>query len=271
MRTEVQETDAALAESIREVQILRQDLEDARVEQHRLEDELELRREELEMMHNQVRESHKSKLELQKLVEGEVLCSHCYSINVLQQQRLLEEKEAVIRSNSELSAQIKALRNNLQSDRSRDASISSNDKERTDASECPSFAAAIREKDRLIDSLRLELADLEVRLAEQSSAALSRTRQVEDTLLQVKLENIRLAENVESYQMLLQDRVLKGECPIMTLEGPSERDDANSIRSNSPEHDDEKPKNASLATELEEAEASAATKKVKGMFILRLY
>jgi hypothetical protein len=271
LRAEVQETDAALADSIQEVQILRQDLEDARVEQHRLEDELQLRREELETMHNQIRESYRSKLELQKLAEGEVLCSHCHVANTLQQQRLQEEKKAIVRSNSELSTQLKALRNNLQSDRSRDISRSSNEKERADTAECTSFAATIREKDRLIDSLRLELADLEVRLAEQSSASLLRTRQVEDTLLQVKLENIRLAENVESYQMLLQDRILKGEGPNIDLEEFPERNEVNSIRSNSPSPDDVKSKSASLATELEEAETSPTKSKIKGMPAIRSY
>jgi chromosome segregation ATPase len=265
LRAEVQETESALAESIQEVQILRQDLEDAKVEQHRLEDELELQREELETMHNQIRESHKSKSELRKLAESEVFCSHRHAANALQQQRLLEEKEAVVKSNSELYAQLKALRNNLQLGKSRDTSRPSNDKDETDSAECPSLTAAIREKDRLIDSLRLELADLEVRLAEQSSTALLGTRQVEDALLQVKLENIRLAENVESYQMLLQDRILKGEYPIMSLEGVPERDEVNSVRSNSPSHEDEKSKSASLATELEEAEISATTSKIKGM------
>jgi len=73
LKNEAQENEDALAESKRESQILRRDLEDARLEQHRLEDELELRREEIERMNNQIRENQKLKMESQKLAENEVL------------------------------------------------------------------------------------------------------------------------------------------------------------------------------------------------------
>jgi chromosome segregation ATPase len=257
-----------LAESKRESQILRQDLEDARLEQHRLEDELELRREEIERMNSQIRENQKSKMESQKLAENEVLRILSAFANTSQQQRLLEEKEVLVRSNSELSAQLKTLRNTLQSERSRDTSPSTRDKDSADVSELSSYATTIREKDRQIDSLQLELADLEVRLAEQANAALSRSRQIEEDLIQVKLENIRLAENVESYQILLQDRTLKGEYSIMSVEGLPERDETSSSRSTSPFYDEHKSKGTILATELEEAETSAYSTKIKGSIIV---
>jgi len=169
-----------------------------------------------------------------------------------------------VRSNSELSAQLKALRNSLQSERSRDTCSLPREKDNAEVSESSSYAAVIREKDRQIDSLRLELADLEVRLAEQANSALSRSRQIEDDLLQVKLENIRLAENVESYQILLQDRTLKGEYSIMSMGIMPERDETSSSRSTSPFYDEHKSKGTTLATELEEAETNAHSTKIKG-------
>jgi hypothetical protein len=184
--------------------------------------------------------------------------------NLLQQQRLLEENQVIVKSNSELSAQLRALRNSMQSERSRDASPSPKPKGTAEADEPSSFAATMREKDRQIDSLRLELADLEVRLAEQANSALSQNRQIEDALLRAKLENIRLAENVESYQILLQDRTLRGEYSIMSVEGVPEKEEADSSRSTSPLFDDHKLKTASLAAELEEAEPSAEASKIKG-------
>ena len=123
----------------------------------------------------------------------------------------------------------------------------------------------VREKDRQLELLQLELADLEVRLAEQQNAALSRSRQIEDALLQAKLENIRLTENVESYQMLLQDRTLKGEYSIMNLEGLSERDETDSIHSDPPSDGDRTYMGTtSLAAELEEAETVSDTSRIKG-------
>ena len=166
-----------------------------------------------------------------------------------------------MRSNNDLVIQLTALRNSLQSEKSHDSCpipIEGNK-----AGESTSFAATIREKDRQIERLRLELADLEVRMAEQTNDALSQTRQVEDALIQAKLENIRLAEDVESYQMLLQDRTLRGEYSIMGLEGVTEKDERTSDRSNSPPLD-EQSKATSLATELEEAETTLDVDKVKG-------
>jgi len=174
-----------------------------------------------------------------------------------------------VRSNSELSAQLKTLRTSLQIERSRDPSPSPNTKnERENDSESDSLAASLRQKDRQIDSLRLELAELEIRLAEESNSALSRARQVEEALIQAKLENIRLAEDVDSYQILLQDRTLKGEYSIMNLEGVPESDEALSSRSASPLHDDHKLGEASLAKELEEAEAGTETSRIRGIWNL---
>jgi hypothetical protein len=268
LRNAARENEDALAETKRESQILRQDLEDARLEQHRLEDELELRREEIERMDNQIRENQKLKIESQKLAEIEVLRIPSALANSSQQQRFLEEKEVMVRSNSELSAQLKALRNSMQAERSRDTSPSPKERDPSDVSESYSYVAAIRDKDRQIHSLQLELADLEVRLAEEANSALSRSRQIEDDLLQVKLENIRLAENVESYQILLQDRTLKGEYSIMSVEGMPEKDETNSSRSTSPFYDEHKSKGTTLATELEEAEISSQSTKIKGTPIL---
>lgn len=82
LKNEARENQDALSESKRELQILRQDLDDARLEQHRLEDELELRREEIESMNKQIRENQKSKIESQKLAENEVLRVLCVFANI---------------------------------------------------------------------------------------------------------------------------------------------------------------------------------------------
>jgi len=170
------------------------------------------------------------------------------------------------RSNSELSAQLKTLRTSLQIERSRETSPSTNPMpdDGDDSPTSESLVIALRERDRQIECLRLELAEIEIRLAEETNASLSRARHIEEALIQAKLENIRLAEDVESYQILLQDRTLKGEYSIMNVEGGPETDEALSSRSTSPLHDDHRPSGASLAKELEEAEAGADASKVRG-------
>ena len=72
LSAQVHESEAALEEARKESISLRQDLEDARLEQHRLEDQLGLRQEEIERLMARIRESQKSKLDAQKLAESEV-------------------------------------------------------------------------------------------------------------------------------------------------------------------------------------------------------
>ena len=189
--------------------------------------------------------------------------------NSKQREHLIEENRKLLKSNSELSAQLKSLRNGIQLERSlHNISTPIAEAETSKELSVP-FTAALREKDREIDALRVELADIEVRLAEQTNSALLRTKQVEDALFQSKLENIRLAEDVESYQMLLRDRTLKGEYPLPGLEEYPERDEATSTRSISPQYSDRLFKKPSLASELEEADPSEDSARIKGNLFFR--
>ena len=179
---------------------------------------------------------------------------------------MLEEKHDMIRSNSELSAQLKALRSSLQLERSRETLVSPEDKKSPDILRSASLESISREKDRQIESLRSELADLEFRLAEQVKVAIEGSKKLEDALLQTKLENNRLAETVESYQILLQDRTLKGEYHLMNLGGVREGNDSSSSRANSPSLGEQNQNLTSLASELEEAEEDYNSK-IKGTFL----
>ena len=55
-----------------EVQSLKQDLRDARVEQQHIEDELELKRQEIDALTGRLQEAQKSGIHFQKLAENEV-------------------------------------------------------------------------------------------------------------------------------------------------------------------------------------------------------
>jgi predicted nucleic acid-binding Zn-ribbon protein len=67
-----EEYEIAVADSKREAQSLRKDLEEALAEQHRLEDELELQQHEVNRMNQQMREIQRSIIESQKLAQNEV-------------------------------------------------------------------------------------------------------------------------------------------------------------------------------------------------------
>jgi len=176
----------------------------------------------------------------------------------------LEEKSDMIRSKSELSAQLKALRNSILVERSRETSSPSDSKETAVTLPSASYESLIQEKERKIGSLQLALSDLQLRLAEQVNTAHTGSKKLEEALLQSKLENNRLAEAVESYQILLQDRTLKGEYHLMGIEGVQEADDLNSSRATSPSSGDQDHAATSLALEIEEAEESDKDSKIRG-------
>ena len=69
----------------------------------------------------------------------------------------------------------------------------------------------ILQKDKLIESLRLELAEAQIKLVESENQGGGRLQEVERLLMEARMANARLMEDNESYQLLLQERTLKGD------------------------------------------------------------
>ncbi|EFX02640.1 m serotype protein [Grosmannia clavigera kw1407] len=67
------------------------------------------------------------------------------------------------------------------------------------------------QKDKLIESLRLELAEAQIKLVESENQGGGRLREVERQLMEARMANARLMEDNESYQLLLQEKTLKGD------------------------------------------------------------
>jgi hypothetical protein len=69
----------------------------------------------------------------------------------------------------------------------------------------------ILQKDKLIESLRLELAEAQIKLVESENQGGGRLQEVERLLMEARMANARLVEDNESYQLLLQEKTLKGD------------------------------------------------------------
>lgn len=69
----------------------------------------------------------------------------------------------------------------------------------------------VLQKDKLIESLRLELAEAQIKLVETENQGGGRLHEVERLLMEARMANARLMEDNESYQLLLQERTLKGD------------------------------------------------------------
>jgi hypothetical protein len=67
------------------------------------------------------------------------------------------------------------------------------------------------QKDKMIESLRLELAEVQIKLAEMEHVGDGRLQQIEKQLLDTKMANARLMEDNESFQLLLSEKTLKGD------------------------------------------------------------
>lgn len=67
------------------------------------------------------------------------------------------------------------------------------------------------QKDKLIESLRLELAESQIKLVEMENKGGGRQRELEKELLEARMANARLMEDNESYQLLLSERTLNGD------------------------------------------------------------
>ena len=103
------------------------------------------------------------------------------------------------------------------------------------------------QKDRLIESLRLELAEAQIKLVESENMGGGRMQEVEKLLLEARMTNARLMEDNESFQLLLQEKTLNGDFSKDHFEymGSSSNADAlNALEGRSP--------GASLADELSE-------------------
>lgn len=69
------------------------------------------------------------------------------------------------------------------------------------------------QKDKLIESLRLELAEAQIRLAEADHQGGTKLQQLEQQLLEARMANARLMEDNESFQLLLSSAALNGDFP----------------------------------------------------------
>jgi hypothetical protein len=69
----------------------------------------------------------------------------------------------------------------------------------------------VMQKDRVIESLRLELAEAQIKLAELENMGGRTVQELEKTLLETRIANARLTEDNESFQLLLSEKTLNGD------------------------------------------------------------
>ncbi|KAI9690620.1 MAG: hypothetical protein M1820_009977 [Bogoriella megaspora] len=69
----------------------------------------------------------------------------------------------------------------------------------------------VLQKDKIIESLRLELAEAQIKLVEMENMGGGKLREVEKALMETRMANARLMEDNESFQLLLSEKTLNGD------------------------------------------------------------
>ncbi|KAF8459354.1 hypothetical protein BGX38DRAFT_1138183 [Terfezia claveryi] len=128
------------------------------------------------------------------------------------------------------------------------------------------FNNLVMQKDKLIHSLRLELAEYEVRLTQADHMGGSRVSALEQQLMEAKMTNARLMEEIESYQLLISTATLNGDFSRTDIMTNAFSDYPQGEQEKEIEHDDDRrrkdisrrnsvgPMSSSLADELEDVE-----------------
>ncbi|KIX05898.1 uncharacterized protein Z518_03871 [Rhinocladiella mackenziei CBS 650.93] len=91
------------------------------------------------------------------------------------------------------------------SDGSADGSAAARD------SHAPDFLQTLQQKEAAIEALRFDLAEAQLKLAEQEHMGDGRLQALEKAIMEIKMQNARLVEENESFQMLLSEKTLKGD------------------------------------------------------------
>ncbi|KAH6609540.1 m [Trichoderma cornu-damae] len=198
----------------RQSEVLQSKLDDAVKESAKLEEKVHEHDELIETLRNEKREAVRKIREMETIYEAE-------------RSAILKEKEEMANKEEEMQMVIARLKESL----AQKMSVEDDPRpSRQSACASPSLDGSsfappsslqrsdsrnssklILQKDKLIESLRLELAEAQIKLVESENQGGGRLHEVERLLMEARMANARLMEDNESYQLLLQEKTLKGD------------------------------------------------------------
>ncbi|KAK3953768.1 hypothetical protein QBC32DRAFT_110888 [Pseudoneurospora amorphoporcata] len=216
LKARLSQAEASSESHKRQMDILQSRLDDATREQAKLEEKVHEDEEQIEALKNEKREISRQMREMESIYEAE-------------RSAMMKEKDEMANREEEMQTVIQRLKD----------SLAQRDEEGVRHARRPSIATTsslqnldngsfappssihrsnsqnnsklLLQKDKLIESLRLELAEAQIKLVESENQGGGRLREVERQLMEARMANARLMEDNESYQLLLQERTLKGD------------------------------------------------------------
>ncbi|KAK3681411.1 hypothetical protein B0T22DRAFT_473358 [Podospora appendiculata] len=196
----------------RQTEVLQSRLDEALKEQAKLEEKVHENEEQIEWLTNEKREGARQMREMESIYEAE-------------RGAMMKEKEDMANREEEMQTVIQRLKDslaqrNLDDDRPTRQSATNSPSLDSGSFAPPSSlhrsdsrnnSKLVLQKDKMIESLRLELAEAQIKLVETENQGGGRVHEVERLLMEARMANARLMEDNESYQLLLQERTLKGD------------------------------------------------------------
>ncbi|KAJ6062304.1 uncharacterized protein N7446_006424 [Penicillium canescens] len=220
LRSQLQKAETASEQYQKQLGVLQMRLDEAISEQSKLEDQAHERDSRIEVLNNEIRDQGRQIRDLEQNHESE---RNAMLQEKEQQTSREEEMQATIQRLKDSVAQ-KDMRMNSEGDRhqvSRSSSFRNRSSPDVDGQFAPSShlerspsrnnSTLLLQKDKVIESLRLELAESQIKLVEMENAGGGRQRELEKDLLEARMANARLMEDNESYQLLLSEKTLTGD------------------------------------------------------------
>ncbi|KAF3006112.1 hypothetical protein G7054_g13378 [Neopestalotiopsis clavispora] len=213
LKARLEKADAASEQYRKQTDVLQSRLDEALKEQAKLEERCHESEEQIEALRNEKRESARQMREMETIYEAE-------------KSKILKEKEDMANKEEEMQTVINRLKDTINQRNAEDDGRSSRHSNNASPSvDNGSFAPPssitrsdsrnnskfLLQKDKLIESLRLELAEAQIKLVESENQGGGRLHEVERLLMEARMANARLMEDNESYQLLLQEKTLTGD------------------------------------------------------------
>ncbi|KAI1194419.1 hypothetical protein F5X97DRAFT_327591 [Nemania serpens] len=197
----------------RQGEVLQSRLDETLKEQAKQEERAHENEEHIEALRNEKRETARQMREMEAIYEAE-------------RSSMMKEKEEMSNREEEMQTIINRLKDTLNQRNAEDEyrqtrQSSSNSPSVEGGSFAPpssiqrsdsrNNSKLLLQKDKLIESLRLELAEAQIKLVESENQGGGRLHEVERLLMEARMANARLMEDNESYQLLLQEKTLHGD------------------------------------------------------------
>ncbi|KAB8346009.1 hypothetical protein FH972_023061 [Carpinus fangiana] len=216
LRAQLRTAETVSDEHQKQLFILQSKLDEAQTGHAKAEDTANEHVERIEALTKENQDATRKHKELENIYEGEKAAS-------------MREREEALGREEELQAIVQRLKDSLKDPKknsgdgegllSRAASLrgrSSPGKEPGSPSlqardSSQNSSKLVLQKDKVIESLRLELAESQIRLVEMENKGGGRLQELERHLMDARISNAKLMEDNESYQVLLSEKTLNGD------------------------------------------------------------